>query len=450
MARMLLFAGPTLPDAAELVRGTGVEVRPPVSAGDLLALDVGAGDVVGIVDGYFHQRRAIPHKEIIELLGRGSRVLGSSSMGALRAAELHTFGMEGIGQVFAAYHSSSLRADDEVTLLHGSADDGYLHLSEPLVNIRATLRAAMAEGICTADDVDLIVAFLAGLPYRDRSYQVLLHRTDEIGIDRKLLDRVVRRCRTNPIDLKRADALELLTELTRGIPLERIAPTAVPTIYLHQWRSDLKDPKLRAAHQLAQVIAPDYPIFYETTVFRWLVDQCAHECGRKTRSLTDRRALLEGVVDHGAHRGLYSPDLDDLDFLASWSTAEERIRATQSELLARFLARSFRIRPGIVHTDLILSAFQRTDACDRTGSLLSRVNAVNELGRTHRTDFDHTRIAVDQIIGWLSVRWRVPAEDIELAAHDRGFESIPQLIDAARPLYLPAQCDNAVASFSLY
>jgi len=46
----------------------------------------------------------------------GARVLGASSMGALRASELDIYGMEGIGLIYQAYKSGHLVSDDEVAL----------------------------------------------------------------------------------------------------------------------------------------------------------------------------------------------------------------------------------------------------------------------------------------------------------------------------------------------
>jgi len=120
-----LFVGPSLPDAADLLAGDEITVLPPVSAGDLLRLGARPGDVVGIIDGYFHQTRAVRHKEILALLDAGVTVLGAASMGALRAAELDTFGMGGVGRIFRGYRQARLTADDEVALLRGPAEEGY-------------------------------------------------------------------------------------------------------------------------------------------------------------------------------------------------------------------------------------------------------------------------------------------------------------------------------------
>ena len=46
-------------------------------------------------------------------------------MGALRAAELHVFGMVGVGRVFELFRDGLLEDDDEVAVAHGPADSGY-------------------------------------------------------------------------------------------------------------------------------------------------------------------------------------------------------------------------------------------------------------------------------------------------------------------------------------
>lgn len=46
---------------------------------------------------------AVWHKELLYTLQEGVEVCGASSMGALRAAELESFGMLGVGVIFQAY-----------------------------------------------------------------------------------------------------------------------------------------------------------------------------------------------------------------------------------------------------------------------------------------------------------------------------------------------------------
>ena len=69
MARILVFAGPTLSRKQILSIVPGVEVLPPVASGDLLRLPLVAGDLVAIIDGFYFQSAAVRHKEILFLRG---------------------------------------------------------------------------------------------------------------------------------------------------------------------------------------------------------------------------------------------------------------------------------------------------------------------------------------------------------------------------------------------
>ena len=99
--RPVVFLGPSLP-RSEADRILASDLRPPVKRGDLPALDDEV-DVIGIIDGVFMGEAAVGHREIIDKLKSGVKVYGSSSMGALRAAELQDFGMIGVGTIFDQY-----------------------------------------------------------------------------------------------------------------------------------------------------------------------------------------------------------------------------------------------------------------------------------------------------------------------------------------------------------
>ena len=120
MSETYVFLGPTLAKSdarAEL----DVVYLPPVSAGDVYRLWRHGPRVIGIVDGYFERVPAVWHKEIMWIMERGVHVFGGASMGALRAAELATFGMRGVGWVYQAFRDGTLDRDDEVAVKHGAA-----------------------------------------------------------------------------------------------------------------------------------------------------------------------------------------------------------------------------------------------------------------------------------------------------------------------------------------
>ncbi|AQY20653.1 hypothetical protein T261_08782 [Streptomyces lydicus] len=112
--------------------------RPPVRHGDLFDASIATADTVVIIDGVYHHAPALRHKEIVWTLGRGVRVIGAASIGALRAAELIPCGMLGVGEIFHAYASGAIEGDDEVAVGQ-STDTDLRSFTWPLVNLRRVL-----------------------------------------------------------------------------------------------------------------------------------------------------------------------------------------------------------------------------------------------------------------------------------------------------------------------
>jgi hypothetical protein len=131
-------------------------------------------------------------------------------MGALRAAELHSFGMVGIGKVFEAYKNAIIEDDDEVAVTHGPEAMGCPILSEAMVNIRQTFRDAADEGIITGEEHDILVFAAKGLHYKSRNYSGI---SDVLPPDRKT--QVMKWLSWGRRDVKMEDALELLHFIRR-------------------------------------------------------------------------------------------------------------------------------------------------------------------------------------------------------------------------------------------
>src|SRR6516162_4304020 len=144
--RAVVFVGPSLPPAFRPA-DPRVEWRPPVKQGEVYEATLSRPAIIGIIDGYFEVTPTVWHKEILWAMALGIHVYGSASIGALRAAELHSFGMKGIGRIFAGYRDGILSDDDEVAVLHAPKQLGYVAVTEAMVNIRATLDRAVAEGV---------------------------------------------------------------------------------------------------------------------------------------------------------------------------------------------------------------------------------------------------------------------------------------------------------------
>jgi len=204
-----IFTGPTLSPEEGLAELEAVYL-PPVAQGDVFRLARREPKAIGIIDGYFDHVAAVWHKEILWAMAQGIHVYGSASMGALRAAELAPFGMEGVGAIFESFRDGTLEDDDEVAVVHGPAESGYRSMSDAMVNIRATLARAEAEAVLTPATHTELVRIAKGLFYPERSYGLLLRLGVQQGLSPADLERLRAWLPQGPVDLKSQDALAML------------------------------------------------------------------------------------------------------------------------------------------------------------------------------------------------------------------------------------------------
>ncbi|RKG88415.1 TfuA-like protein [Corallococcus terminator] len=207
-----VFAGPTLP-AQEGRRELDAVFLPPAAQGDVYRAALERPEALGLIDGYFDCVPAVWHKEILWAMAQGIHVFGGASMGALRAAELAPFGMEGVGRIAEAFLSGELEDDDEVAVTHASAEEDFRALSEAMVNIRATLEVAEKQGIVGADARGLLERLAKQLHFPDRSYPALLSQAALAGLPAAVLRRLREWLPQGRLDQKRADALAMLRRM---------------------------------------------------------------------------------------------------------------------------------------------------------------------------------------------------------------------------------------------
>ena len=212
MNEIYIFLGPTLAEKDARAELDAVYL-PPVSAGDVYRLWRRRPRAIGIVDGYFDRVPAVWHKEIMWMMEHGVHVFGGAGLGALRAAELDTFGMHGVGWVYQAFRQETLDRDDEVAVRHGTADDGYRPLSEAMVNIRRTLAVAEHQGIIAAATAGILLTAGTALFYPDRTWPELLRAAEAARADTAELDALRRWLPAGRIDQQAADAVAMLREM---------------------------------------------------------------------------------------------------------------------------------------------------------------------------------------------------------------------------------------------
>ncbi|AWK85249.1 TfuA-like protein [Azospirillum thermophilum] len=246
MSTTYVFLGPTLPQE-EAARELDAVYLPPVSQGDVLRLCAEKPGAIGIVDGFFENVPAVWHKEILFAIREGIPVFGAASMGALRAAELHPFGMIGVGAIFEAYRDGRLEDDDEVAVIHGPAELGYPALSEAMVNIRRTLADAVADGVLSRETGFRLESIGKELPYRERGYGRMLRLAGDLGLPARELEAFRAWLPTGRFDQKRDDARRMLRTIRRKLGQN----AALPEAQFHFERTTLWDRAVREASTLA-------------------------------------------------------------------------------------------------------------------------------------------------------------------------------------------------------
>ena len=217
----VIFTGPTL-SAADARGELEATYLPPAAEGDVYRAAQKGPQVIGIIDGYFERQPAVWHKEILWAMSRGIHVFGAASMGALRAAELEVFGMEGVGSIFEAYRTGALEDDDEVAVAQAPAELGFRALSDAMVDIRHTLELAVEASVLTAPIAAALESIAKALFYPDRRYSRVLQGAREVGLPPAELAALEAWLRAGSASLKREDAVAMLRtirdRMASGLP----------------------------------------------------------------------------------------------------------------------------------------------------------------------------------------------------------------------------------------
>jgi len=297
-----VFIGPTLAiaDAREVL---DAHYLPPVRQGDVYRAVVRwRPRAIGIVDGYFHQVPSVWHKEILWAMAEGVHVFGSASMGALRAAELTPFGMQGVGHVFAAFRDGVIEDDDEVAVIHGPPETGYLAVSEAMVNIRRTLANAQAQAIVSAATRVALEAIAKALYYGKRAYPMILERGAAEGLPGDELSALRAWLESNRVDQKREDALAMLAGM-RDRLAEDPAPHSADYTFEHTTMWHAATAACNASYDETEDDA-------ERATQEWLLDELRLD-GRAYAELR-HAALLRLLARREAQRGQQSVTDDEI------------------------------------------------------------------------------------------------------------------------------------------
>lgn len=209
MVKIIIYTGLSISfdEAREILDShDDVEViyKRPIKRGDLGHDMKENPDIIGIIDGVFHQNSSVGHKEILNVINSGVTVVGASSMGALRASELDSLGMTGIGYVYEQYATGKVASDDDVAVMLDS--ETLEALSEPLINMNYVFTNAVSENIITQEQKDELIKIAKSTFYPKRNYSQTLNSS---SLDDETKSNLINFIRVS-VDIKKEDAKELI------------------------------------------------------------------------------------------------------------------------------------------------------------------------------------------------------------------------------------------------
>jgi hypothetical protein len=203
-AKIIIFTGTSI-SKKEASTILDADYRDPVSRGEITLALKENPDIIGIIDGVFHQKPAVSHREILDALQSGVIVVGGASMGALRASELDEMGMIGKGEIYQSYKEGIIESDDDVALVFNPITNEQL--SEALITMSQNFKRALERGIINEDDYDNLYQTAKNIYYPKRTYE-LVFRQSALGKDKiNALNKFIEQ---EGKDIKYSDALEVI------------------------------------------------------------------------------------------------------------------------------------------------------------------------------------------------------------------------------------------------
>ena len=412
-----------------------------------------------IIDGYYHQRAPVRHKEILHLVDQGVRVIGCASMGALRAAELHTVGMIGYGAVFGMYVNGEIDADDEVAIAHLRVNS-FEARNVPLVNVRFAAASAVAAGAVSRAQGEEIVAAARSLHYTDRSWREV-NRVLSASGGPDLVSALTAFLKQHPdaADLKRCDALQTLTDLPEILAAASIpVPDHWRNRHFYSWlpefagqrsadgqgtdgqEPDSQEPDSQLVSDAdiirhEQVYGADFPELWRA----FAVGEASRAPGIHSSPEQEADVAREVLARAGAIEKVLSAGNPFL-------TRQERADLPPDEALVRTLVRCYIPPRGLYD---VLARVPRPANIDEIRSTIRQARALNDKVLWRNRIRLVERLSPERLQRHLEGLWGVPTGDDELLlsiALDRGLPSIAEAIAAVRPYFLR---DNSLTRGSM-
>jgi len=434
-----IFTGPTLP-RAEAAKILDAEYLPPAAIGDVYKAAQMRPWAIGIIDGFFESTPSVWHKEVLWAMAKGVHVFGASSMGALRAAELAAFGMVGVGAIFEGYRDGTIEDDDEVAVVHGPPELGYVQLTEAMVNIRATIGKAIATGVVPPATGAALIEVAKSLYYKNRSYDRVLAEASARRLPGDELIRLKAWLPKNQINQKRLDAIAMLQAIREA---HAAAVAAKPASYVFEhtilWEAvERQFGAGEAGYPPVAAAAPRNGIFDELRL-----DAKLHERLRNSatiRAFSRRVAEDEGVEPTMAELQKATRDFRKRMEFRSAADLETWLRArdlSRNQFMRLMGDEARRQRLDVAHAaaieDALVGELALADAHVRLQSRADEKHAVLGARGVEQPTLEDAGLSEAELIAWFLAQCdqEPSAADAEQLARTLGFVDKDDLLRAA-------------------
>jgi hypothetical protein len=186
----------------------------PIKRDDILKDIQNGVQVIGIIDGEFLQNLSVSPTEIRDAMRCGLSVYGSSSMGAMRAAELSPFGMIGVGRIFEQIVSAPYFRDDKLGQIFY---DDIKMISTPFMDLQIGMEDLVKRRLIGAPIAMEILKIYQRLHFADRSFSALKAEIRKSIKNQNKLLQAVETMQKNNISQKKLDAICLLKKIRSDI-----------------------------------------------------------------------------------------------------------------------------------------------------------------------------------------------------------------------------------------
>lgn len=209
--KIKIYSGLSLSEIELQKRNPEFEFSGPIKRGQLLT-DIKSGyHIIGIIDGFFLNHLAVTPSEIIDCIRCGVKIFGASSMGAIRAADLDSIGMIGIGKIYDLIKKDDSFEDD--FLGQTFLEEEYFKTSAPFINVYYNLKKMKELNIITQEVFIFSVKSYRNMHYSERSTSKLTNLLKKSKFNKELTSKIFQKLETTE-NLKHSDAIMLLNAIT--------------------------------------------------------------------------------------------------------------------------------------------------------------------------------------------------------------------------------------------